>query len=101
MLKFSAHGISLDQNTSYDSEEALKLIENYAKVYLTNQISNYLYKTAKSFNSDICGFGRHAMTDYLTLDEWYDSNWLENYKNAFFNVKVNITMKSGNIFARP
>lgn len=95
-----AYGLSLDENTTYNSEEALSLIQKYAEKYISNQISTYLYKTAKEYNSDICGFGKYAVTNYSTLDEWYNSNWLEKYENSFFNVNVNVTVKSGNIFTK-
>ena len=95
-----AYGLSLDENTSYSSEEALSLIQKYAEKYISNQISTYLYKTAKEYNSDICGFGKYVVTNYATLNEWYDSNWLEKYKNSFFNVNVNVIVKSGNTFTK-
>ena len=91
------YGLSLDENTSYNSEESLKLVENYGEKYIKTQIENYLYTTAKNYNADICGFGKYAVKNYLTLDEWYKSNWLEHYKDSFFNVNVNLTMKSGNM----
>lgn len=94
------YGLSLDENTSYNSKESLKLVEDYAEKYIKTKIENYLYTTAKDYNSDICGFGRYAVKDYLTLDEWYKSNWLEHYKDVFFNVNVDLTMKSGNMFAK-
>lgn len=95
-----AYGLSLDENTSYSSEEALSLIQKYAEKYISDKISTYLYKTAKEYNSDICGFGKYAVTNYVTLNEWYDSNWLEKYKNSFFNVNVNVIVKSGNTFTK-
>ncbi|MBO5349813.1 MAG: Ger(x)C family spore germination protein [Clostridia bacterium] len=94
------YGLSLNDDTSYNSAESLKLVENYAEKYIKSQIKDYLYKTSKKYNADICGFGRYAVTDYLTLDEWYKSNWLENYKDSFFDVNVDLIMKSGNMFAR-
>lgn len=96
----TGYGLSLNENITYNSEEALELIESYAKKYITDQIENYLYKTAKEYNSDICGFGKYTVKNYLTLDEWYKANWLENYQDSFFNVSVNLTIKSGNIFTK-
>ena len=96
----TGYGLSLNENISYNSEESIDLLETYAKKYITDQIENYLYKTAKEYNSDICGFGKYTVKNYLTLDEWYNANWLENYKDSFFNVTVNLTIKSGNIFTK-
>ena len=88
-----AHGLSLDSNINYDSQEQLNFIENTASQYLHDKINNYLYKTSKEFNSDICGFGKYALKHYLTLNEWYSSNWLENYKNSTFDVHVHLKVK--------
>lgn len=94
-----AYGLSLNENTKYNTEEALESIQNSAEIYIKDQIEHYLYKTSKDFNSDISGFGKYAMKDYLTIDDWNKSNWLENYRNSSFNVNVNLTMKSGNMFS--
>ncbi len=93
-----AKGLSLDEKINYDSKESIDLIEQYAETYIANQISSYLYKTAKNYNSDICGFGKYTKKNYLTLDEWSKLNWSENYKDSFFNVQVNLNIKSGNLF---
>lgn len=94
-----AYGLSLNEKITYDTEEALESIQNSAETYIKDQIEHYLYKTSKEFNSDISGFGKYAMKNYLTIDEWNKSNWLENYKNSSFNVNVDLTMKSGNMFS--
>ena len=95
-----AYGQSLDEKTKYNSNDKLKQIENSATKYLHDQIQNYLYKTSREYSSDISGFGKYAVKHYLTLDDWYNSNWLDNYKNSNFNVNVHLIMKSGNIFTK-
>lgn len=99
-IYLDGRGLSLDEHIKYDSEEALNLIKSSATKYIENQISNYLYKTAKEYNSDICGFGKYAISNYLTLKEWNDSNWLGNYKNSFFDVNVHLNIEPGNLFIR-
>lgn len=94
------YGLSLNEKINYDTKDSLKLVEEYAEKYIKHQIENYLYTTAKKYNSDICGFGRYDVKNYLTLNEWYSSNWLEHYKDSFFNVNVDLTMKSGNMFSK-
>lgn len=93
-----AYGLSLDSNTSYNDEESLNLIKKYAERYLKDKIENYLYTTSKKYNSDISGFGNYAVENYLTIDEWKNSNWLENYQNSFFNVNIELSLKSGGLF---
>lgn len=89
------YGLSLDEDTDYGSEDDLKKINTSAKFYLECNIRDYLYKTAKNFNSDIDGFGKKAIMQYKTIDEWNNANWLDNYKNSFFDVSVNVNIKSG------
>ena len=88
-------GLSLDESTNYNSSEDIKILNTYAEEYLKLQLLDYLYKTAKEYNSDISGFGKYILSQYLTWDEWLNSNWLENYKNSFFEVKVNVDINSG------
>lgn len=88
-------GLSLDESTNYNSSEDIKVLNTYAEEYLRLQLLDYLYKTSKEYNSDISGFGKYMLSQYLTWDEWLNSNWLENYKNSFFEVKVNVDINSG------
>ena len=64
---------------------------------MNDKIHTYLYKVSKEFNSDIDGFGKYAVKNFLTWDDWINYNWLDNYKNSFFEVNVNTDVKSGYI----
>lgn len=90
--------LSLNSNSKYLDETYISQIETYCNSYLESQISNYLYKTSKEFNSDIAGMGRYAMKYFLTYDNWTNYNWLENYKNAFFDVNVKSNAISSYLF---
>ena len=89
------YGLSLDSNTDYSSQEELNKINKSAENYIENKIKDYLYKTAKEFNSDIDGCGKIAIYKYLTINDWHNSNWLDNYQNSFFDVKAHVNIKSG------
>lgn len=91
---------SSDETNDHSSTESLKNVGEAANKYLKSQISSLLYKTAKDFKSDIVGFGKYAVKDYLTWEEWVDSDWLSNYENAFFDVDVSINIKSGELFSK-
>ena len=97
-LFLEAHGLTLDKTVDYTSMEDIQLLEDSSKKYIESKVSNFLYKTAKEFNSDICGFGKYCLSKYTTWDKWEESNWSENYKNSFFNVKTNIHIISGSEF---
>lgn len=89
------YGLTLNKHIDYSSPVTLEQINKSAEQYLKSELENYLYKTSKEFKSDIAGFGKYALSKYLTIDKWHKSNWLENYKNSFFDVKVNVNIKSG------
>ncbi len=94
-VNLEARILSMDENSDYLESENIKLLEEYANSYLESKIYEYLYKTSKTLNSDIDGFGKYVIHNFLTWNDWKSYNWLENYKNSFFNVDVNISVKSG------
>ena len=85
----------MNNESGYLTQDKLKLIEETCNHYLKEQLNSYLYKTSKEYQSDIACFGKYAAPKFLTLDDFYKFNWLDNYKNSFFNVKVDTKMKSG------
>lgn len=90
--------LSLDENLDYTNEDNLKLIEEYSNSFLEQSISSYLYKTSKDLKSDIANFGKYALKNYATWDDWIESDWLYNYQNSFFTVKVNSNIQNSQLF---
>lgn len=93
--EFSGRIYSMSENSKYLSSEVLDSISNSCNSYLESMFSDYLYKTSKDFNSDINGMGKDALKNFFTITQYEDYNWPENYKNAFFDVEVNTSVKSG------
>ena len=82
------------------TEEKLNLIQDSVKRHLENQVYDYLNKTAKEFKSDISGLGRYAAKNFITIDDWNNYNWLENYQNSVFKVNVDTSIKTGNLLTQ-
>ena len=61
---------------------------------MSAQFENYCYKISKEFGADIDLFGKHAVKHFLTWDKWLEYNWLDNYKNAFFDIDVDVDVIS-------
>lgn len=93
--KFSGRIYSMSENSKYLSSEVLDSISNSCNSYLESIFSDYLYKTSKDLKSDINGIGKYALKNFFTTTQYEDYNWLENYKNSFFDVNVNTSVKSG------
>lgn len=96
-VTITANITSFDDHFDYSNEENLKLIEDYANTYLEQNISSYLYKTSKEYKCDIANLGRHVVSNYLTWEDWINSDWLYNYQNAFFAVKVDSNVRARRI----
>lgn len=94
-LFLEAHGLTLNDSIDYTSRRNVEELEKSGKSFLETKIRAFLYKTSKEFNSDIVGFGKYALPKFLTWDDWLEANWTENYKNANFNVNVNLSVMSG------
>lgn len=87
-ISLKANIISVNNEVDYINEENSKEIERELSFILESNIKDYLYKTSKVFNSDISGFGRSAVKNFLTWDEWEKVNWSQNYRYSCFNVNV-------------
>lgn len=86
---------TMTPDSDYTSPDTLKEISQLANKYLETIMKNYLYKTSKEFKSDINGFGKSVLSKFSTSQDFENYNWLDNYKNSFFNVKMDCTIKSG------
>lgn len=93
--KFTGKVYSATDNSNYLSSETFNILSNSCNKYLESTFSSLLYKTAKEYNSDIFSFGRYALPNFKTTNEWNDYKWLDNYKNAFFDVNIKTYITSG------
>ena len=88
----------LDPTLDLLDTETLDILNEYVNSYLEQNISDYLYKTAKQYKSDIANFGKYLLPNYLTLEDWNNSDWLTNYPNSFFKVTVSTKIQGGSLF---
>ena len=93
-ISITARIISMSDDYKYLDQETIDIIEEYASRYIKSYVNDYLYKTAKEFKSDIASFGKYAVSKFTTWQEWENYNWLDNYQNSFFDVEVNVDVKS-------
>ena len=85
---------SINSNNNYLNNNVLSNISSSCNSYLESIFSNYLYKTSKEFKSDINEFGKYALSKFWTTEEFENYNWLENYKNATFDIEINTNVES-------
>ena len=86
--------LTSSQSANYMTTENKKLIEEYANSYFLAHINNYLYKTSKEFQSDICKFGKYAVKHFLTWNSWSEYDWSNKYQDAFFKADITSNLSS-------
>ena len=97
-ISISGYILNIDDSIDMTNSDDVTKINDALILYLKYYILSYLYKTAKEFHTDIDGFGNSITKNYLTLDEFQKSDWLNNYKNSFFKVNVDCNIISSNLF---
>ena len=97
---FSGRVYSIDKNFNYSDSAILDRLSNSCNKYLESIISDYLYKTSKDFNSDINKLGKYIRKNFSTEREYQDYNWSDKYKDSFFDVNVNCSIKSSFLLTR-
>lgn len=90
--------LSVTNSLDLTDKETLDILNASISTYLEKNISEYLYKTSKEFKSDIAGFGKYMLPQYLTWQDWIDSDWSNNYENAFFDVNIEAHIQSGYLY---
>lgn len=91
---FTGKIYSMSNNSQYLDPDILNKLSETCNKYLESVFSDYLYKTSKEFKSDINGFGKYALNNFFTTQGFNDYNWLNNYRNAFFEVQIDTSIKS-------
>lgn len=93
-LKIDADILTLDENIDYEQENVLETFSNATKQYLEKEIYDYLNKVSKEYSTDIDNFGNKALAYFATSSEWKDFDWSEKFKNAEFDVNIDVTVIS-------
>ena len=91
---FTGRIYSMKANSNYLDDAVLDKISDSCSNYLETVFSNYLYKTSKDLESDINGFGKNAKNKFLTTQDFENYDWLEHYSDSFFDVSVDVSIRS-------
>lgn len=93
--KFVGKIYSASRDKEYLNAEEIKSLSNLSNKYLTNILTNYLYKTSSTYRADINDFGKYALSKFLTINEFNEYDWKNNYKNSTFKVSVDTQVQTG------
>lgn len=93
-IEIKAKMQSMNNNIDLKDENIVSKIESSAKMFLEKHVIDYLYKTSKELHADIDSFGLYGLKYFSTKDEWDNYNWLHHYKDAFFNIDIDVNLRS-------
>lgn len=83
--------ISLDAAVASLAPDVTKEdLRSAAEISLKGRIFDLLRYSFEDVGADIFGFDKYARANFLTWDKWKQYNWRERYKNAQFNLSVEI-----------
>jgi spore germination protein KC len=91
---------TIQSGYNYEDTTKLPILEQAAETQLKDEIVRFLGRTAGEFHSDICGFGDNAKGLFLTQQDWDDYHWLQQYKNAAFDVNVRVRIRRPGLILR-
>lgn len=84
----------MEENSKYLNDKLLKEISNSCNSYIKSVMTDYLYKTSKYLKSDIDDFGKAAQSKFFTTKDFNNYNWNEKYKDSFFDVNIDTSVRS-------
>lgn len=95
-IKLDLHAdiMTLDKDVDYETNEVLSKISNSTKEYLTKEFNDYLKKVSTEYETDIDNFFTKATANFLTISDWKKFDWNQKFKNAEFDVDINVNVLS-------
>ncbi len=77
---------------AFHTREDYNNFVNYLNFAFSQKVKELLERTRSEFGVDVLGLGDRAKIKFLRYDEWKDYDWKNRFKNATFNVNVNVDM---------
>lgn len=93
--KFTGRIYSMKEGSKYLDSSVLESISEEASRYLEEVMTQYLYRTSIELKSDINGFGKYCLSNFLTIPEFEEYDWKNNYTNSTFKVSIHTDIESG------
>lgn len=85
--------VSIQSGFNYESEENIEIFQKAAEDYIRDGIKKYLEKNTKIYKTDTNGFGNKVKGRFLTWKEWEEFDWYSKFKEATYDVEVNLTVR--------
>ena len=97
--KYYGQIYSMTNDSNYLDPEILSRISEACNRYLEYIFTEYLYKTAKEYKSDINAIGKSSLKLFTTVDEYETYGWREHYQDSFFDVSAQVNVRSSSLLS--
>lgn len=84
--------LAVQSRISYEEPELKQVLEKAFEKQIKDGLDR-LMKKLKKMGTDICGFGRTAAKQFLTIQEWEEYEWLSKFKNAEITTEVDFIIR--------
>jgi len=92
-MRLEGEILVVQSGVRYELKEQKAVLEAAFEQYIKENSDNLVEKCQNDFRSDIFGFGRSAITHFLTEKEWDNYNWPEKFPTAQVNTKVDFIIR--------
>jgi len=91
-LKFEGDIVSIQSGIDYETPEKLPIVEDAFEKQLIKGIKDTFDK-CKEMKADVFDFGTTAASQFWTIPEWEEYNWLEKFSESELEVEVDFTVR--------
>lgn len=99
-LGVEARVLSASESYDFTKRETLEQIEAEINKFLTDHISDFLYRTSREYKSDNIGFEGYFKKNFLTQKEIDKFDWNNLYTKAEFEIEPITYLVSGFLFSK-
>lgn len=99
-LGVEARVLSASESYDFTKRETLEQIEAEINKFLTDHISDFLYRTSREYKSDNVGFEGYFKKNFLTQKEIDKFDWNNLYTKAEFEIEPITYLVSGFLFSK-
>lgn len=92
-IKLNGEYLYFESDVNYNDKGKNAVLVNHIEKKIEAKTKKLLEKTAREFESDICLFAKNARKNFWTWQEWEKYDWSKKYRDAKFNIKVDMNIK--------
>jgi Ger(x)C family germination protein len=90
-LQLEGDILSIQSRNHYESPQLKPVLEKASEQYIKKELDK-LIKRTKALKADIFQFGRIAVWQFGTIQDWEKYNWIAQYENAEVTTEVRFTI---------